>query len=158
NLVVAWQIQDGAGDYHVLARRFGADGVARGGEVPVTTAPSPTSVLPEPAVAVAGNGSFVVSWQAPGPAGSGFLAYARRFDAAGNALGAPFAAGAGTADQDVLPAVATQPDGGFLVSWQEDRHDGSGLDVYARRFDAGGVADGAEFVVNTTRSGAQTSP
>jgi hypothetical protein len=44
------------------------------------------------------------------------------------------------------------------VTWQEDRHDGSGLDVYARRFDAGGAADGAEFVVNTTRPGAQTSP
>jgi len=40
NLVVAWQIQDGAGDYHVLARRFGADGVARGVDVQVTTAPS----------------------------------------------------------------------------------------------------------------------
>jgi hypothetical protein len=93
NFVIAWQTLDGAGDYHVFARRFGADGVARGGDVQVTTAPSPTSVVPESSVAVASDGSFVVSWQAPGPAGNGISRLRPPFDAAGNPLGAPFPGG-----------------------------------------------------------------
>lgn len=38
-----------------------------------------------------------------------------------------------------LPAVASWPDGSFIIVWDSDGQDGSSFGVYARRFDANGL-------------------
>lgn len=38
------------------------------------------------------------------------------------------------------PAVATLPDGGFVVNWESNLQDGSGTDAYMQRYDANGNA------------------
>src|SRR5215217_644090 len=45
------------------------------------------------------------------------------------------------------PAVAMDGDGDYVIAW--DSQSGYDLDVYARRYDAGGNALGDEFRVNT---------
>ncbi len=52
--------------------------------------------------------------------------------------------------------LAMLPDGSFVVSWiANSPAGGSSQDVVARRFDAAGVAQGPEFLVNTYTTGTQ---
>ena len=45
-----------------------------------------------------------------------------------------------------------------MVVWQSNRTDGSGLGIYARRYDAAGIAQGGEFLVNTIGFKDQSAP
>lgn len=56
------------------------------------------------------------------------------------------------------PSVARAPDGSFVVAWDSDGEDGSVDGVYARRYDAQGVARGDEFRVNVVTRNRQYAP
>ncbi len=56
------------------------------------------------------------------------------------------------------PAMAMDADGDFVVTWSSGGQDGSGLGVYAQRYDATGAAVGGELKVNTYTSLSQSSP
>jgi S-layer homology domain len=62
----------------------------------------------------------------------------------------PFTVGGTTAR-----ASAVSPDGSFVLTWLATDVGGDATDVVARRFDAAGVAQGAEFLVNTYTTGYQ---
>jgi hypothetical protein len=53
-------------------------------------------------------------------------------------------------------ATAMDADGDFVVVWESPDGDAGG--VYAQRFNAAGVAQGGEFLVNTFTTGWQSSP
>ncbi len=63
-----------------------------------------------------------------------------------------------TADDQQNPAVATAPDGRFVVVWQSNVAGRSVTDIYARRYAADGTPLGPEFVVNTFRAHRQVFP
>ena len=42
-----------------------------------------------------------------------------------------------------------------MVTWQSNSQDGGNWDVYGQRYDAAGVAQGDEFLVNSTTSNQQ---
>src|SRR5688572_25419662 len=54
------------------------------------------------------------------------------------------------------PAVAMDGDGDYVIAW--DSRSGYDLDVYARRYDAAGNAQGDEFRVNTFTTNTQSGP
>ena len=54
--------------------------------------------------------------------------------------------------------VAALAGGGFVVTWQSQDQDGSVKGIYAQRYNAAGVAQGAEFRVNDTVAGNQQHP
>ena len=54
-----------------------------------------------------------------------------------------------TTNDQMYPAIAGLINGGFAVTWAGDGQDGSGYGIYGERYDASGVAQGAEFQVNT---------
>src|SRR5205085_1810438 len=56
------------------------------------------------------------------------------------------------------PSAAADGAGHFLVAWQSQGQDGSGLGVYARRFGAADGTAGPEFLVNTEPLGDQMRP
>ena len=56
------------------------------------------------------------------------------------------------------PSVTALSDGGFVVTWESDGQDGSGLGVYGQRYDATGTARGAEFRIATTAADDQQNP
>jgi hypothetical protein len=62
-----------------------------------------------------------------------------------------------TANDQSLPSIAALSDGGFLVAWTSDGQDGSGLGIYAQRYNASGAVVGAEFKVNKTTLGVQAN-
>jgi hypothetical protein len=110
-----------------------------------------------PRVAAAPTGEFVVVWA--NHDGNGPLAImGQRYDAAGVAQGGEL-----RADSDViLPLdnrVAVAASGaGFVVVWDSFDLGGPQWGIRARRFDAGGAAQGAEFQVNTYTTNDQRRP
>jgi hypothetical protein len=110
------------------------------------------------AVAVDADGDAVVTWYSYGQDGDGRGIYARLYDASGAPVGDEFLVNTHTSAYQTNPAVATDADGDFVIVWQSQGQDGSGYGVYAQRFNAAGVAQGAEFRVNQSTTGDQQAP
>jgi hypothetical protein len=150
NFVVAWQSYgqdgDGAG---IFARRFDHLGAPAGPEFAVNT--YTTGYQAQADVAADGGGNFVVVWNSTGQDGDGGGVFAQRFDNSGTRVGSEFKVNAYTTGDQQYPVVAMNGAGDFVVVWV-----GSGSTsvkgIFARRFDAAGVAQGTEFQVNTATS------
>jgi cysteine-rich repeat protein len=112
----------------------------------------------EPALAVAADGSFVVTWESENQDGSYHGVFGQRFDAQGIAQGPEFQINDYTAHNQWKQNVAIAADGAFVVVWASHDQDGSNDEVYAKRFAADGTALGAEFRVNTETALGQSSP
>jgi hypothetical protein len=154
---VAWQsYEQGGSDFGVYARQLGASLGPLSGEIPVNTTTSNNQR--EPAIATITGGGFDVAWQSYEQDGFGEGVYARTFDASGSPLSGEIAVNSTTANQQLQPAIAADPAGGFTVVWTSGLREGAGWDVYARRFDAAGEALSGEIAVNTITVGNQERP
>ncbi|MGH7788341.1 MAG: hypothetical protein ACRERC_15840 [Candidatus Binatia bacterium] len=151
--VVVWQSrgQDGDGD-GIFAQRFAADGARAGGEFLVNQVTLGNQR--HAAIATDPAGGFVVAWNSHDDQdGDSDGVFARRFDAAGTAQGGEFQVNAYTRHRQEQPSIAPGRDG-FTIAWSSG-HDGDQAGVFARRFDATGIAQGGEFQVNTYTVGVQ---
>jgi hypothetical protein len=171
-MVVVWQSgrrfgpQNQDGDQRgIYAQRFAADGTRAGGELQVNQFTADDQDRAD--VAMDAAGGFVVAWESGGydahPDGDITGVFARRFDAAGLPLGDEFQVNTYTVDEQGSPAIAMQPDGGFVVVWESrgyyrEPQDGSGSGVFAQRFDAAGQPVGGELQVNTVVEDDQRMP
>jgi hypothetical protein len=146
--VVAWTSDDGDGG-GVYAHRYDAAGVAQGDVFRVST----TTAGPQwrHAITALDNGGFVVTWSSRAQDGDGEGVYAQRYDAAGVAQGGEFRVNTTTARDQTLPEITALNDGGFVVTWLSDLGN-SAWGVYAQRYDAAGMVQGAEFRVSTTNT------
>ncbi len=149
NFVVVWTSvqytggQDGsyAG---IFGQRFGASGTRLGGEFQVNT--YTTDFQAYSTVAMAGSGEFVVVWMSEGQDGSGYGAFAQRFNASGSRLGSEFRVNTYSTSDQYDPTVTADAQGNFVVVWGNLPPG----DVTARRFAfSNGNPRGAEFRVNT---------
>ena len=128
--VVAW-----AETPNVWFRRFDADGAPIGAEQRI--APSMSfETITFPGVAVASDGSFVVTWLQSDLLND--IVQVQRFDPQGASLGALQAVATGSRNTLSSPRLAGAPDGGFLVVWQNAVQ---GI-ILARRY-TGATGDGA---------------
>jgi hypothetical protein len=154
NFLVAWrsEIGDGSGS-GIFARRYDSAGSPVGGEFQVNTYTPGAQV--SPSVGMNALGYFVIAWSSDGSDGSGYGIAARRFDSAGNALGAEFQVNQYATGDQLAPSVAMGGDANFAVAWQSADQDGAGTGIFARRFDGGGVPLGDEFQVNSASIGNQ---
>ena len=110
------------------------------------------------AVAMDNAGNFVVVWQSNGQDGSSDGIYARRYSAAGAALGEEFRVNQFTTGSQQTPTVAMDSDGDFVVAWNSAAQDGAVGEIWARRFTGAGAPLGDEFHVNQLTSGQQLTP
>jgi hypothetical protein len=153
--VVAWSSngQDGSGN-GVFARRFKVQGGASlGGEFQVSSLTSLEQF--EAAVAMDADADFVVAWRDTRVNNI----MARRFDADGIALGLQLQLSSYETGSPSSPAVAMSAAGNFVVAWETTGQDApASLGIFARRFDAGGAPQGAEFQVNAYTTGSQKDP
>ena len=117
-----------------------------------------SNVQTAPRVARDAAGNTLVVWTSQDQDGDGFGIYAQRFDASGNAIDSEFQVNTETLGDQVSPAVAMSPDGGFVIAWQSDGQDGDSWGIYGQRFDAAGNAVGGEFQVNSETAQQQTAP
>ena len=136
----------------VCTQRYGVDGQALGQE----TCIAPDAVfMNKPALAALEDGGYLLVWpvrQANG-GGDDHNLLAQRFDADGVAVRAVQQINSITLSSKLFSSVAAAglADGGYVVTWRAPRAADTSLDIYARRFDAQGVACpcGAEKRVNT---------
>jgi len=110
-----------------------------------------------PAVATNAVGQSVIVWTSQGQDGSGYGIFAQRYDANGVALGGEFLVNTTTLGDQVEPAAAIDASGAFVIAWSGNGT-GDPDGVFAQRYDANGVAQGGEFLVNTTTAGWQAHP
>ena len=119
----------------------------------------------KPAAAMASNGDFVVVWEddSHDPAGT-YQIYAREFYANGCEKLSSFVVNDDPAGQQLRPDIAMNPDGSFIVVWEDDSkgiHGGGPNDkfqIYAAGFDGNGNKIWGDKTVNTDASGQQYKP
>ena len=151
--VVAW---DGAGTAEIFAQKFDATGSPVGGETLVNTETYSTQY--QPTVAELPGGGYVVAWTSTNDENFTQDIRFQRFDASSAPVGAETTVNTTTAGNQYQPAIAATTTG-FVVVWTDQSpSDGSLWGVYAQRYDASGVAQGAETLVNTTTTGYQWEP
>lgn len=140
----------------IRAQVFNADGSKSGAEFLVNT----TTAAPQdtPDVTALPNGNFLVVWEDSSLDGSSAdtAIRAQLFTGSGTKVGAEFVVNSfvvgGWHD---TPRTAVLADGRFVVTWQFFSIS-EGDSIRAQVFNANGSKSGAEFVVNTTTSGAQS--
>jgi hypothetical protein len=159
NFVVVWASQNqvaAASDYDVFGRRYSTNGDPLGGEFQINV--HTTGAQRAPRVAADNEGNFVVVWQSDMQEGGGYGVYARRYNAAGAALGGEFLVNSYTTNNQLAPAVAMDADGDFAIVWTSSNQDGHQNGVYGQRYNAVGEAQGIEFRVNAHTTGNQRAP
>ena len=149
DFVVAWADLYVDGSYlAVFAQRFDSLGAALGSAFQVNS--YTISFQFGPSVAMNDVG-FVVAWtsyhDSSEPYGHGV--FARRFASSGAALGSDFQVNTYTIDRQTSPAAVIDDAGNFVVVWHSYYQDGDERGIFARSFDSSGVAQSAEFQVNS---------
>jgi hypothetical protein len=154
DFAVVWPSAGQDGDAGgIFAQRFDPSANPQGGEFPVNSATTGDQF--DPQVAADGTGRFLVTWSTRETA----LVSGQRFDSDGTPLGSEFPVN--TYTQVGLPyaRLATDRSGNVVVTWQNGGdHDGSGVGVFGRRYDASGAPVGGEFAVNVSTAGQQVRP
>jgi Ca2+-binding RTX toxin-like protein len=104
-------------------------------------------------VAALTGGGFVAVWTEQDVDSSQGGIRARRYDSAGNPLGAAFTVNTLTFGDQHSPDIAALKDGGFVIVWDTDPGGGA---VHAQRFAADGTFVGGEF--DPGQMGAERDP
>lgn len=152
--VVTWGSADG--DYHgIFGQKYDAAGNPVGAEFQINTYTSGNQSI-GPVAALTGGG-FVVTWDTLEVSGSHNGIFAQRFALDGTPVGAEFQVNSYTGSQ-AASSVTAMNDGGFVVVWASYAQDGDLIGNYGQRYDASGVAIGAEFQINTYTTGNQADP
>ncbi|WP_221409173.1 putative Ig domain-containing protein, partial [Reichenbachiella versicolor] len=161
DFVVTWQDENVDGDdYGIEARLYNASGEAQTDPFLVNTLVD--NYQTDPATAMDADGNFVITWNSDHSAGFHDV-YARRYNVSAVAqdteefLVNTFK-GSGSI-QDRVPSIAMSVNGDFVITWDGfGQGDDFSSDIYAQRYNASGIAQGDELVINTERSNDQKSP
>ncbi len=109
------------------------------------------------AVAADSGGNYVVTWSSKNQDGDGWGVYAQRYNASGVAQGGEFRVNTETDNDEVYSSVAMDDNGNFVIVWSTDFGSGN-WGINAQRYNAAGVAQGAELHVNTYINKEQLAP
>ena len=104
----------------------------------------------DPAIAPLNDGGFMVTWTS---AETNFKRgiYAKRYDAAGVAVGGEFRVDTLLESQQYASKIATLSDGSVVITWISENPDGINS-IYGRQYNAAGIAVGGEFKVDSSRN------
>jgi hypothetical protein len=120
----------------VLGQRYDSQGQALGAELLVNSyTPGRQSA---PAVASDASGNFVVGWRSFNQDGSRDGVFAKRYDPAGVPHGGEFRVNSYISGDQQFPSVAATGAGHFVLAWESEGQDGSGLGVFGQRIDFAG--------------------
>lgn len=153
--VVVWDSfgQDGDGQ-GIFGQRYDADGNSVGAEFPVNSQTTGNQLFPD--VAMADDGSFVAVWESSFGDGDGSGVFGQRFAADGSAVGNQFPINTQVTGNQIVPSVAMNPDGRFVVVW--DSEVVSGHEIHVRRYEADGTPVGGVITVNQQSGAFQAAP
>ena len=110
------------------------------------------------AVGSTGSAYAVIVWNSLNRDGASNGVFARLYSDSPTPIGAEFQVNTYTVQAQGLPSVAAIPDGRFVVAWASATQDGSGVGIFAQRYQSFANPIGTEFQVNTYTLGDQTRP
>jgi len=142
--VITW---NGAGPddtFGIYARMYDPSGVPQGNQFRVNS--YTTGGQNRPDVAINAAGDFAVSWVSSNQNGEAQGIYAQHYDASGAPVGGEIHVNTSSVRQSPKTSIAMRDAGDFVVTWEA----AAGYEVTARQFDATGVPQGGEFVINST--------
>ena len=147
--------QIGSPSVDVYARFYNNSGVAQGTNFLVNTDNKPCA---NPGVAVAGDGSFMVTWAARDTStpANGWDIYARPFSSAGVG-GVTVQVNSFIYGDQYLPRISAIG-GDYMIVWTSLGQDGSREGVFGQFVHEDGTLVGPELRVNTTTYGSQMQP
>jgi hypothetical protein len=141
DFIIAWSGFGDFGDdnYGIFAKRYDSQGEVLS-EFQVNS--NPTYFQFQPSVAMNGEGDFVVSWSSNQDGVNSYGIVAQRYDSAGYPAGDEFPVNTHTTGNQMVPSVAIDLDGDFVVAWTDynRHHDGDYYGAYAKRYNSNGVA------------------
>lgn len=151
--VICW---DGAGEggeaNDIYAKIYLENGMAQGKDFRVNTYITGDQTACH--VSAMPNGGFIVVWSGAG-ADDDFGVFAQMFKANGDKKGSEFRVNDYKTGNQVNPFVSYLKDGRFIIAWQGAGPSSVLSDIFARIFDANGVAALPEFLVNIDSAGNQ---
>lgn len=155
SFIVAWEGVGRGDSTGVFFRRFNTEG-ALGSETRVNA--TTASEQKGASATYLSTGEVVIAWQSRHQDGSDWGVYSQTFNSVGLAVGDENQLSETTAASQSTPAIAADPNGGYLAAWQSFSQDGDGWGVVGRRFGADGAAAGAEVLINASTAGQQVAP
>jgi len=153
NFVVAWSSGGyGGPPADVLGQRFASNGTPLGPEFRINT--YTTYGQYRPAVASDTAGNFIVVWDGSRLDDTSAVS-GQRFASSGAPLGPEFRVNTVTADFQIIPSIAADAAGNFVVAWTSNAgYGGVPPDIFGQRFASDGTPLGTEFGIATyTTSG-----
>ncbi|MFC1855996.1 S8 family serine peptidase [Thermodesulfobacteriota bacterium] len=161
SFVITWSDdKDGNGIYQVFARGFVFAGANPPTELFHDTAvnTSATGQQKKPAIAMAPNGNFVVTWENDTNNNGLFNILARGLNLSLSTVIPDFTVNSDPIGQQVDPDIAMAPNGNFVVTWENDNNNNGLHDILAGSFNASGTQNIPDFRVNYDFSGHQNNP
>lgn len=151
--VVGW-IRGNSPGYDYFVRRYNADGSVAGPATLVHTTPYAAATM---GLALDGVGNFVVTLSEFVTNNiTNYDVFARRYNAAGVALGSIFRVNTFTTGWQVCSNIAMNAAGSFVITWTSKGQTASNVwTVYGQRYAASGAALGGEFQVSAESSAVQ---
>ncbi len=144
---VAWAREiPGAGHVGVMSRAFDAAGCAANDEALLVAGGI------EPSLSCDADGNFVLAWMQA--SGNDYAAAAQLFDAEGMAASSIIHPDHAGISQNGV-AASMRADGSFALAWNRTGKDLADADVFARLYDAGGIAASEAFRATETAEGKQ---
>ncbi len=155
DVVLSWtNMADGT----LYARKFSSTGLAQNGATEFIANATKTDEQQDPAVAVAGDGSFIVAWDSNLNDGSQQGVYFQRYSASGVVTGAETLANTTTNLAQITPAIGADSVGNFVLAWDSYGQDGNMNGIFGQRFTAAGAKAGTEFQMNQFSTNDQRRP
>lgn len=162
DFVVVWEDnqQDGPIGYGgVYGQLYNSLGDTVGNEFAVPTVPDQSDEF-DPQVAMADNGDFMVAWSDSGAIEARLFSSTLTTGQVPTPLTADIPVS--TTTNSFSPAIGTARGATpqFVIAWQGLDSSSADLDIgiFAQRFNSGGVAQSANFLVNSTTPGTQADP
>ncbi|MCY2954359.1 MAG: hypothetical protein NTU53_20705 [Planctomycetota bacterium] len=133
DFVIVWEsLYQGEGGFDIYGQRFDSTGARQGGEFRVNDFTDSNQTFPT--VAMDADGDFVVAYQTSPDPNNQYEIYAKRYNAAGDSLGAEFRVNTTLINSQHEAVIAMNAVGDFIVTWQSNLQDGSNEGVYAQRY------------------------
>ena len=107
------------------------------------------------------SSDFMIVWQSQGQdiiGGSDWGVYGQRFTSSGIKIGNEFRVNTYLINDQSSPSIGSLDNDNYIVIWQSNLQDGSGLGIYGQIFDSTGNKSKNEFQVNTFTNYNQKNP
>jgi hypothetical protein len=147
NFVITWMDYRNGSRSDIYAQRYDFSGNPLGSNFKVNDDVGDDYQM-DPAIAMDGSGSFIITWQDDRT--HAFDIYAQRYNSSGTPQGSNFKVNddVGYTSQ-TCPAIAMDALGNFVITWEDGRNGNS--DIYAQKYNFSGTPLGSNFEVNDDR-------